>query len=109
MVTVKDDSGLMHTFTFARFILMLTDPKEDYSNFEVDHINRNQTDDRISNLRWVTKQENRINRDRTLRPHRDIPIIVWDHNEGEYYKYTHANKHKFPWPYMTVYTLASGK
>jgi hypothetical protein len=56
MVTVKDDFGMSHTFTLARFILMLTDPREDYSNLEVDHINRNSMDDRLSNLRWVTKE-----------------------------------------------------
>lgn len=109
MITVKDDFGMTHTFTFARFVLMLTDPREDYTNLEVDHINRNSMDDRIRNLRWVTKEENRLNRDNQLRPHRNVPIVIWDHNTGDYYKYTYANKDQFPWPYMTVYTLANAK
>lgn len=29
---------------------------------EVDHINRNKHDNRVENLRWVTKSENQINR-----------------------------------------------
>lgn len=109
MITVKDDFGMSHTLTFARFVLMLTDPREDYSNLEVDHINRISIDDRLSNLRWVTKEENLANRESQLRPHRNVPIIIWDHNTGQYYTYTYATKDNFPWPYMTIYTLASGK
>ena len=109
MITVKDDFGMTHTFTFARFVLMLTDPREDYSNLEVDHINRNSMDDRLSNLRWVTKEQNIANRICHERPHRDVPIIIWDHNTGSYYKYTYAVKDQYPWPYVTIYSLASGK
>lgn len=33
---------------------------------EVDHINRIKTDDRVDNLRWVTRKENNNNRDYTV-------------------------------------------
>lgn len=35
---------------------------------EVDHINRIRTDNRVENLRWVTKSENALNRDKYKRP-----------------------------------------
>ena len=32
------------------------------TNYQVDHINRNRSDNRVENLRWVTRQENCNNR-----------------------------------------------
>ena len=34
---------------------------------EIDHINRDSFDNRLENLRWVTRQENLVNRDDTIR------------------------------------------
>lgn len=36
--------------------------RDDYNNLQVDHINRNRTDNRLENLRWVTHMENQLNR-----------------------------------------------
>jgi len=49
---------------------------------EVDHINRNKTDDRIENLRVITHSENNINRD----SYRDFPKYIYKHPQTDGYK-----------------------
>lgn len=44
---------------------------------EIDHINRNQSDDNISNLRVVTKRENCINRECVINNKRSLPPCIY--------------------------------
>ena len=46
-----------------RAVAKLFIPNNDKSKYIVDHINRNKTDNQVSNLRWVNHSENMINRD----------------------------------------------
>ena len=46
-----------------RAVAKLFIPKPAPHKFIVDHINRNRTDNRVVNLRWVNHSENMINRD----------------------------------------------
>ena len=39
-------------------MLEIFKPLDDYNDMEVDHINMNITDNRLSNLRWLTRKEN---------------------------------------------------
>ena len=46
-----------------RAVAKLFIPQPSPDKFIVDHINRNRTDNKVSNLRWVNHSENMINRD----------------------------------------------
>ena len=107
-VTVINDENQPITMNYARFVMIKTDPQEDYTDLVVDHINRIKTDDRPCNLRWITTRENTKNRVTTKRPHRNKPIIL-EFDNGKKQVYTHINKDLFDIPYDTVYALANKK
>lgn len=48
---------LLHRLVASTFI-----PRDDYDELHIDHINRVKTDNSVSNLRWVTHQENQFNK-----------------------------------------------
>jgi len=74
---------------------------------ECDHIDRNPLNDRLDNLRWVTKSENMKNRSFTKEksPKRKI-LILFDDGGKMIYDYS-MSKHYFI-GYNTLYKLASG-
>lgn len=63
----KKNTGYMcvvinkHTYLVHRLIAETFIPNTD-NKPEIDHINRNPSDNRVENLRWATRQENTINR-----------------------------------------------
>jgi hypothetical protein len=59
-VTLHYKSYLVHRLVAKYFC------ENKYNKPWVDHKNRNKTDNRASNLHWVTPQENNLNRDDTL-------------------------------------------
>lgn len=107
-VTVKNALDNKVTLNYARLIMILAHPQEDYSTLEVDHINRDSTDDRLCNLRWISRHDNRMNRTNAKRPHRDVPIVIVFDNGQQIY-YTHKMKDLINIPYTTVYNLANRK
>ena len=56
-VTTKNKSFLIHRLVAEAFL----EKPEDKT--EIDHINRNKLDNKVENLRWVTRSENNLNRD----------------------------------------------
>lgn len=52
-----------------------------FNKEEVDHINRNNSDNRVENLRWTTKEENLSNR--LMLPKEVIKDIIKMHSEGK--------------------------
>ena len=59
-VTLYSEAYLVHRLVAHYFC------ENENNNPWVDHKNRNKTDNRASNLHWVTPQENNLNRDDTL-------------------------------------------
>lgn len=90
---------------YARLAMVLLHPLPDYTNMVVDHINRDKTDDRISNLRWVTQKENCSNKTVHHRyAHSKEDIILIQHLDT---KEIEPYKKSMSIPQITVYSLAN--
>ena len=59
-VVLTNDGNNKKSFRVHRLVAMVFIPNTENKN-EVDHINRIRDDNRVSNLRWATARENRIN------------------------------------------------
>lgn len=55
-------NGKSSTKSVARLILETFDPIPNSEDYHADHINHDTTDNNLSNLRWLTPEENNINR-----------------------------------------------
>jgi hypothetical protein len=67
----------------------------DFPNSELDHINRNRTDNRIENLREATRIENIFNRNIDINPDTGVTGIYLDKaTKGLKAKYTFRHNHK---------------
>lgn len=60
LVTLTSD-GVAKTFKVHRLVLGAFAPRDDASDFEVDHRNGLRSDNRLRNLRWATVSQNRFN------------------------------------------------
>lgn len=61
------NNGTMKKVKVSRLVALIYIPNPN-NKPEVDHINRIRTDDRVENLRWVTKSENALNRGKYKKP-----------------------------------------
>lgn len=82
-VLIKFDGKLrnmrVHRLVAMAFLDDATDPKA----IEVDHINHHRCDNRIENLRWVTRKENMRNLKSNYKKHQKISIShAHDHLKG---------------------------
>ena len=55
-------NDIKKTFYIHRLVAKAWIPNKDKKKYQVDHINRIRSDNRVENLRWVTSQENILNR-----------------------------------------------
>lgn len=51
-----------------RLMMMVFNPVDNMDELQVDHINQDSTDNRLTNLRWVTDMENQYNRPKHMQP-----------------------------------------
>tara|TARA_R110000782_G_C14493398_1_gene377630 strand:- start:38 stop:499 length:462 start_codon:yes stop_codon:yes gene_type:complete len=75
---------IKHTFKIHRLVALYYIPNPDNKRC-VDHINRNRSDNRIENLRWVTDEENSQNRGATIANKLGIKNICYDKSGDRYY------------------------
>ena len=61
--TTKQGSSAAKAVNIGRLVLDAWCPNPDSKNLQCDHIDRNPFNNTLSNLRWVTKEENMKNRD----------------------------------------------
>ena len=104
-ITVRNANGQQRTMNYARLAMVLLHPLPDYANMVVDHINRDKTDDRISNLRWVTQKENCSNKTVPHKyAHSKEDLILIQHLDTEEIE---PYKKSMSIPQITVYSLAN--
>lgn len=104
-VTVMNDDKQARTLNLSRFIMIKLNPLPDYANMVVDHINRDKTDDRISNLRWLTQKENCSNKTVPHKyAHSKEDLILIQHLDTEEIE---PYKKSMSIPQITVYSLAN--
>lgn len=68
-------------------------PGDDY---QIDHINRNTFDNRLENLRWVTRSENCLNKSNNLPPgerYNEIDLTTYNRNKQKRWR----SRHKKQW------------
>jgi hypothetical protein len=61
-------NGIEKSFKVHKLVAIAFIPNTDISRNIIDHIDRCRTNNNISNLRWVTKRENRLNSDVRIQP-----------------------------------------
>lgn len=73
--------GIKKSVKIHQLVMYYFGPPKPGNNYEIDHFNRNKLDNAISNLRWVTHQENEYNVNRNL----EIGKRACDYNSNEEY------------------------
>ena len=77
--------------TIHRMIALRFCPKEDLPGLEVDHINRDKTDNSAANLRWVSKSVNQRNKEASnISQHKSGYQVRFEKDR----KYIHTSWHK---------------
>lgn len=81
---IKD--GKTYSKRIHRLVMETFQPLDDYANFEVDHIDHNKQNNTLTNLRWITKQENLKNRNTSNIGRYDREKPVYCYETGTIYK-----------------------
>lgn len=110
LVTVYDDNNNRHTMLYGKLMLILTDYRPDWKDFDCGHKNGNPLDDRLENLEWQSHQQNC--KERKPMPRRDSHSFVVRHldtGKTEIFLRAKDIPADYPVPYITLASLASGK
>ena len=77
-----------YNFLIHRLVISVFNPVKDMKKMQVDHINRKRDDNRIENLRWITRKENCQNRKYTSKKKQQC----FDENFNYYESYRDAER-----------------
>ena len=87
----RRDMKLVHRIVAETFI----EKPEGYGKIEVDHLNHNRQDNRVENLRWVTREENLANRSKFTKRTYWRDLIAKDLVTGKIHKFKEFRTMKF--------------
>lgn len=79
-----------------RIIMELFGPPKPGPKYQIDHINRVKTDNRLSNLRWVTPSENCLNKSNNLKEgerYGEIDITTYNTNKMKRWRDRHRKQY----------------
>lgn len=112
MVTVYDDEGNRHTMLYGKLMLILSDFREDWKDFDCDHIDGDEKNDSLDNLQWMSHKDNVGKRDKSTLKGREPHIYVIEHLEegGKTEVFLRLQDAKSAgYNPNTLHTLATGK
>lgn len=107
MVNARDDKGGNHPMQYAKLKLILSQPLEDYTDMEVDHIDSNKLNNNLNNLQWLSKSENRKKRESFTVKNRNREMLVRFDGSNKIQLLTNTELKNCK--YVTVWTYATGK
>ena len=97
-IPVRNTTDFVHRVVAETFI----EKPEGYGKVEVDHLNHNRQDNRVENLRWVTREENQANRSKATKKTYWRDLVAKDLVTGKIHKFkdfrtmrSFARKHRW--------------
>ena len=99
--TTKQGTCAAKAVNIGRLVLDAWCPNPDSKNLQCDHIDRNPFNNTLSNLRWVTKEENMKNRDVTK-----LVMRLKDRDLINSILKTRMSNSKYSQPYIEVFNVS---
>lgn len=79
-------------FRIHRLVLSTFDPVDNMNNLQVNHIDKNRSNNKLSNLEWTTAKENSIHKHKTIKKYYNS-IGCYDKNGKYFNSYREAGRY----------------